>query len=150
MSPGLIEPSTVFILIPLIAIPIAAFMFASGAGKAFDEIGKGPLAMDHDLPDAGPAPVSKAIREAEIRQLLEAKAYRAEARGEEAIDVDRELAALLEAERTPDLGSDEGLRSEVRDLVIARNERRERAGKKALDVEKEIDRQLADLEDLGQ
>jgi hypothetical protein len=48
------------------------------------------------------------------------------------------------------LGEDEELRDEVRALVIARNERRGRAGKKPLDVEKEIERQLRELENLGQ
>ena len=151
MPPFAFEPGTIFILVPLLTIPIATFMFAAGAGKALKEIGKGPLAIDEDLPKAGPAPVSKAIRESEIRQMLEAKAYRAETRGEKPINVDDELEALLASERSgPGLGADKGLRAEVRGLVIARNDRRERAGKKPLDVEKEIDRQLAELEDLGQ
>jgi hypothetical protein len=145
-----LDPGTVLIAVPLITIPIAALMFATGAGKALSEIGKGPLAMDHDFPAAGPAPVSKAIREAEIRQMLEGKAYRAEARGEKPIDVDRELSSILDAEKSPALANDRGLRAEVRSLVVARNARLERAGKKPLDVEMETDRRLAELEDLGQ
>ena len=39
---------------------------------------------------------------------------------------------------------------EVRQLVVARNERRQRQGKEPLDVEREIERQLRDLENLGQ
>jgi hypothetical protein len=145
-----IDAGTVLILVPLLTIPVAAILFASGAGKALKEIGKGPLAIDQDLPGAGPAPVTKAVREAEIRQMLEARSYRAEARGEAAIDVDAELEKLLAPERGAGLGGDQELRDEVRDLVIARNERRQRAGKEPLDVEAEIDRQLAELEDLGQ
>jgi hypothetical protein len=38
----------------------------------------------------------------------------------------------------------------VRSLVVARNERRVRQGKEPLDVEAEVERQLHDLEDLGQ
>ena len=39
---------------------------------------------------------------------------------------------------------------EVRQLVVARNERRVRQGKEPLEVEAEIERQLRDLENLGQ
>jgi hypothetical protein len=38
----------------------------------------------------------------------------------------------------------------VRQLVIARNERRVRQGKEPLDVDAEIERQLRELENLGQ
>jgi hypothetical protein len=38
----------------------------------------------------------------------------------------------------------------VRQLVVARNERRARQGKEPLDVDAEIERQLAELENLGQ
>ncbi len=40
--------------------------------------------------------------------------------------------------------------AEVRQLVIARNQRRERQGKEPLDVTEEIERQLRDLEGLGE
>src|ERR1044072_368513 len=103
-----LDPGTVLILIPLISIPIATLMFITGAGKALDEIGKGPMAMDHDVPAAGHAPASKAVREAEIRQFLEAKAYRAEARGEKPIDVEREMESLLAFERLTHLTSYDG------------------------------------------
>lgn len=76
----------------------------------------------------------------ELRQLLEAKAARAEARGEEPIDVEIELARL--AGQMP--VEDPGLRAEVRDLVIASNERRARRGQPLLDVEAEIERRLRD------
>lgn len=145
-----LDPGTALILVFLVTIPIAAFMFATGAGKALKEIGKGPLAIDRDESAASPAPVSKAIRESEIRQMLEARAYRAETRGGEPVDVERELRQLLAADVGPGLGQDPGLREEVRGLVIARNDRRLRAGKEPLDIEAEIDRALAELEDLGQ
>ena len=81
--------------------------------------------------------------------MLEAKSYRRRQRGEPAIDVEAELARLLDSPdgSAPDL--DRKLRAEVRELVVARNERRMRAGKEPLDVEAETERQLADLIGLG-
>ena len=144
----------ILIVVALLAIPFAAIAFATGAGKALKEIGKGQFAIEQEFPSAGTGPVkpaSRAEREAEIRQMLEARAYRAERRGDEPVDVDAEMKKLLAAESGgPSLGDDEELRTEVTQLVIARNERRERAGKKALDVEKEVERQLRELENLGQ
>jgi hypothetical protein len=65
--------------------------------------------------------------------------------------VDAEVDKLLATGSSgPGLGADRGLREEVRQLVVARNERRQRQGKDPLDVEKEIERQLRDLENLGQ
>jgi hypothetical protein len=73
------------------------------------------------------------------------------ARGREALDVDAEVQKLLAAESGgPGLGADRELREEIRQLVVARNERRQRQGKEPLDVEQEIERQLRELENLGQ
>jgi hypothetical protein len=142
------------LLIVLVAIPVAALSFL-GAGTAFKQIGKGPLSIEQDLPQKGsgaPAPISPAMREAEIRQLLEAKAYRQGQRGEEPLDVDAELERLLAEERAPAgrLRADAQLVAEVRQLVEASNARRIRMGKEPLDVDSEVERQLADLESLGQ
>ena len=91
------------------------------------------------------------MREAEIRQLLEAKAYRQSSRGEAPLDVEAELERLTDrAERPRPRGEDPALREEVRQLVVARNERRLRQGKEPLDVEAEVERQLRELENLGQ
>ena len=79
--------------------------------------------------------------EKEIRQMLEAKSARREARGQAPLDVEAELAALTR----PAGARDEALREEVRQLVVARNERRQRQGKAPLDVESEVERQLRDL-----
>ena len=73
--------------------------------------------------------------------MLEAKSARREARGEEPLDVDAEVAALTAGSAE----NDPALREEVRQLVIARNERRQRQGKEPLDVEAEIERQLRSL-----
>jgi hypothetical protein len=150
-----VDSGTVLILVVLAALPIGALIFAMGAGNALKQIGKGDLAIDPDSTRGSGGPVSApatsgAVREEEIRQMVEARSYRREARGESPLDVDAEVEKLLAPERSRGLGGDESLRAEVRGLVIARNDRRERQGKKPLDVEKEVDRQLSELENLGQ
>ena len=136
-------------------IPIALLTFAMGAKNALNEVGKGQFAVEFesDLPSKvtdSDAESSPAAREAEIRQFLEAKAYRQRERGEAPLDVDAELKRLLaERPRVPS-GVDPHLAEEVRQLVVARNERRARQGKEPLDVDEEVARQLRDLENLGQ
>jgi hypothetical protein len=148
-----VDNGSVIIVIVLVALPVAAIVFAMSAGKAFDQIGKGPLSIEPDSDrgegggSSGP-PISPAQREAEIRQMIEARSYRREARGEAALDIDAEVSKQLAA--SPPAGGDAALRDEVRQLVVARNERRVRRGEPGLDVEAEIDRQLRDLEGLGQ
>ena len=144
----------ILIIVVLGALPIGAIVFATGAGNALGQIGKGDLAMDHDLQKSSggsSAPASGAEREEEIRQMVTARSYRREARGEKPLDIDAEVEKLL----TPaggggGLGADPELREEVRTLVVASNQRRERQGKKALNVDKEVERQLRELENLGQ
>jgi hypothetical protein len=149
-----VELGTVLILVVLVALPIGAVAFAMGAGNALKQIGKGDFAIEQEMPQrggSGAPPVSSAVREEEIRQMVEARSYRRVARGEEALDVDAEVEELLKpVGGSGGLGYDEDLRDEVRQLVVARNERRKRQGKEALDVEKEIERQLSELENLGQ
>lgn len=141
------------LLIVLVAIPVAALSFL-GAGAAFGQIGKGPLAIEQELPhrEPGPAPISPQLREAEIRQLLEAKAYRQITRGEQPLDVEAELQRVLAEERDTGRGlqADAQLVAEIRDLVEASNARRIRMGREPLDVEAEVQRQLGELDDLGQ
>jgi hypothetical protein len=153
MSLAAIELGTVLVLVVVVALPLGALAFALGAGNALRQIGKGGFAMEHDMPQ-GPraaAPISREAREQEIRQMVEARSYRREARGEKALDIDAEVEKLLKpAAGSGALAHDQGLREEVRQLVVARNERRKRQGKKALDVEEEIERQLSELENLGQ
>jgi hypothetical protein len=149
-----IGTGTVLILIVLAALPIGAVVFAMGAGNALKQIGKGDLAIEPDMPSGGSsggsAPVSAEVREQEIRQMVQARSDRAEARGSAPIDVDAEVERLLAPERGAGPGADPGLREEVRQLVIARNERRVRQGKEELDVDAEVERQLRELENLGQ
>ena len=151
-----ISQGDVILIVFFLAIPVAAIAFAAGAGNALRQIGKGQFSVDFesDMPQAmrdSDAEASTAVREDEIRQLLEAKAYRQSARGEAPLDVDTELGRLLDEERAaPATSEDPQLREEVRQLVIARNARRRRQGKEPLDVDAEIERQLRELENLGQ
>jgi hypothetical protein len=117
--------------------------------KTWDDFGKGRLVMDRDAAgDSGPgtgSAVPVAERDAEIRQLLEARNDRRIRRGEPPIDVEQELARLT-APAPPTI--DPALREEIRQLVVARNHRRVRAGKPPLDVEAEIEREIAGLSGL--
>ena len=149
----------VILIIVFVTIPIAAIAFIANAGSAFKSIGKGGLSVEFEsdtpqpgLTDSGAGASEAAINEAELRQMLEAKAYRQEARGETPLDVDDELAKALAEQRSPASpgGDDAQLRAEVRQLVTARNDRRARQGKEPLDVEAEVERQLRELENLGQ
>lgn len=151
MAVAAIDPGSVMILVVVLSLPVAGLIFALGAGDAFRSIGKGPMSIDQDFLQSGDssAPVSAAMREEEIRQLVTARSYRREQRGESALDVEAEVERLLEVSR-PNLAGDAALVEEVRQLVIARNARRERRGENALDVEDEVERQLRELETLGQ
>src|SRR5690348_1901738 len=123
------------IVVSLLGIA-GALVAAVGSGRLYDQVGKGAFSLDRDE-GSGPAPDSPAARaEAaeEIRQLVEAKSARREARGEPPLDVEAEVAELLRPQ-----GVDAGLRDEVRQLVIARNERRIARGEEPLDVEAEVD-----------
>jgi hypothetical protein len=125
---------------------VAAIVSLRYMGGLYDGIGKGAFSLDEpDRPlGGGPPPGSPqalAEAQAEIRQLVEAKSARREARGEAPLDVEAEIAALT----GPAPVADDALREEVRQLVIARNERRLRKGEEPLDVEAEVDRQLRDL-----
>jgi hypothetical protein len=132
---------TVVIVLAVVAVVVAAASYW-GSGRLYGGLGKGGFGMDHDEGRAAPAasPQSAEAQE-EIRQMLEAKSARREARGEAPLDVEAELAALNRAEPA----GDPALREEVRQLVVARNERRARQGKEPLDVEAEVERELRDL-----
>jgi hypothetical protein len=132
----------------LIAIAVAAAVVACvsyvGSGAIYRGLGRTGLSLDE--PDLRPSPLPgtaawDAEAEADLRQLLEAKSARREARGQPALDVEAELAALSSSSSQ----ADPALREEVRGLVEATNERRVRRGRPPLDVEREVDRRLRDL-----
>lgn len=145
---------TLIWIVAAVAAIVAIFTLA-GTAKSYREIGGAGLARD----DLDPARSATADRDAEIRQLLEARNARRERRGEAPLDVEAQLAALttpaapldveaqLGALTTPAAPAavDKQLREEIRDHVTARNARRVRAGDEPLDVEAEIERQLRDL-----
>ena len=144
----------VILVIVLVAIPVAALSFV-GSGEAFKQIGRGPLSIEQDFPQraaGGPsAPISAEVREAEIRQFLEAKSYR------------RASAARSRSTSTPSSSGSSPTRApparSCRRHAARRrgpragrglNARRIRMGREPLDVEAEVERQLTELESLGQ
>lgn len=131
---------------------LAAVTYIAGSAKAYEEIGKPMFVMDSDMPDTAYRgdEGSKAEREAEIRQMLEARAHRQRERGEAPIDVDAEVEKALRTPLAVPTGTDPGLVTEVRQMVEARNARREAKGEAPLDVDAEVARRLAELENLGQ
>jgi hypothetical protein len=130
---------TVIIVVSVVAVLLAAFSYV-GSGRMYRSIGAGDLVMERERTTA-PAAADSAVAREEIRQLLEAKSARREARGEAPLDVEAELEALTRASPA----HDPELREEVRQLVVARNERRRRQGKEPLDVEVEVERQLREF-----
>ena len=149
-----VDNGMILIVVMLVVIPIAALAFAT-VGSALKTLGKGRWAIEQEMPakrSLGPAaPIDRRAQEAEVRQMVEAKSYRRQQRGQPPLDVEGEVERLLNPpEPAPGAGLDRELREEVRQLVVARNERRMRQGKSPLDVEAEVERQVADLENLGQ
>jgi preprotein translocase subunit SecF len=141
---------TIIIVVSVLAVAIAAISYW-GSGGIYSGLGReGGLEMRREA-DSGSADSAEAREE--IRQMVEAKSARREARGEEPLDVEAELASLTRLAPTAENDNarghrplaDRGLREEVRQLVIARNERRERQGREPLDVDAEIERQLRSL-----
>ena len=128
----------IIIGVSVIAV-IAATVSYWGSGRIYTGLGRSDLEMERDR---AAAPATAEETQEEIRQMLEAKSRRREARGEQPLDIDAELASLTAP--SPGTG-DPALREEVRQLVLARNARRARQGKEPLDVEAEIERQLRDL-----
>jgi hypothetical protein len=136
------EAFTYMIWIVVVLGSLAAVITLATSGKNYEQIGKGGLFNDEDGPRASPHAAiasSGAERDAEIRQLLEARNLRRARRGEQPQDVETELAALTRP------AIDAGLLGEIRDLIEARNARRIRQGREPLDVEAEVARRLDDL-----
>jgi hypothetical protein len=132
---------------------VMSVVFLVSRGSMYDQIGQGGLMGDLE-PDSqasvltADSPAARAERELEIRQMLSARSERLVGRGQPALDIDAEVARLLQgqpAERSAE-AHDAGLSAEVRQLVVARNERRARQGLEPLDVEAETARTLAELD----
>ena len=126
--------------VPVFGI-VMGFICLVTSGRLWRDIGKSHMLMEKDN-ERQPPPESAAAlseRDAEIRQLLQARNELRQRRGAATVDVEQELARL----KTPTV--DPALREEIREHVVARNHRRERAGKPALDVEVEVERVIAGL-----
>lgn len=145
LAVGATEFSVVLLLVLIVVVPIATIAFAR-SGRGYDEIGKGRFAVDFDE-NTEPSP------QEEVRQLVEAKAYRQAQRGETPVDVEAEIERLLTGEPSADQSPAPksmdpetlAIRAEIRQVVIAGNERRERRGEEPLDVEAEVDRMLEEF-----
>jgi hypothetical protein len=150
LAPAAIEldKGTVLVAITVIVLPIAAIAFAR-SGSAWGDLGKGPFSIGQESPPpptgSDSAAAVDAVRAAEVRQMIEAKSYLRQRRGGTPIDVEAEVALVLESVSAGGEGIREELWTEVRQMVLARNERRLRRGEAPLDVEAETQRQLADF-----
>ncbi len=133
---------TVLFAVVIVASVVAVVTLAMSR-DAYREIGRGGLDMERRRPSAPAAPSSPAERDAEIRQMLQARNERRARRGHAPLDVDAEVARLTSARGRAEV--DPALREEVREMVRARNARRARRGQPPLDVEVEMERQLRDL-----
>jgi hypothetical protein len=135
------EGAFAIVLFVVVGVAVVAAVWAlATSSRSYEQIGRGGMSIGDDgaaRPAAGPG--DAAIREAEIRQMLEARNARRIARGEAPLDIDAELRSLTAPAVDP------GLREEVRTLVEARNARRVARGEEPLDVEAETDRQLREL-----
>jgi hypothetical protein len=126
------------------------FLFTRGSDSMYDHIGQGGISRDSEYgggaaSQGSDSPAARAEQEHEIRQMLGARSERLVRRGLPALDIEAEMARLLEPGMKPD-GREPALVEEVRQLVRARNERRERQGLEPLEVEAEVQRTLAELD----
>jgi hypothetical protein len=122
------EEAFAIVLFVVVGVAVVAAIWALvTSGGAYDRIGGGEMSLDR--------PDTPAEREAEIRQMLEARNVHRATRGEALLDIEAEYRALADPE----------LRDEVRALVEARNARRVARGEEPLDVEVEVERRLREL-----
>ena len=140
-------PFVVFGAVAFSVVMSLAFLLTRES--AHDQIGAGGLSRDGEVgePAMAAAPESaagRAERELEIRQMLGARSARLVRAGKPPLDIEAELARLLEP--SPADESEPGLNEEVRQLVVARNERRVRQGLEPLEVDAEVARTLAEFD----
>jgi len=158
---GMAENGLSYVVFGTVAFSVVMsllFLLTRGSGSMYDQIGQGGLSSeggsgggpieDRSAPEPD-SPAGRAEREREIRQLLSARSERLVRKGLPALDIDAEVARLLEpAQPDPQSagGHEVGLAEEVRQLVVARNERRARQGLQELDVQDEVARTLDELD----
>jgi hypothetical protein len=150
---GIAENGLSFVVFGTVAFSVVMSLLFAVTRKTdsmYDHIGQGGISRESDyggggLASAPDSPAGQAEREQEIRQMLGARSERLVRSGQPALDIDAELARLLEPVRGP-AAHESGLLDEVRQLVVARNERRARQGLEPLDVEAEVTRTLSELD----
>jgi hypothetical protein len=138
------------VVLSVLAMLVVLVLSDGGATgrSAYDQIGQGEMSRDSDASERAStlalgSPSERAEQEREIRQMLSARSERLVRSGKPALDIDAELARLLQPQQR---SHDAGLIEEVRQLVTARNERRTRKGMQELDVDHEIQRTLQELD----
>lgn len=136
MAPGF---DIVVIAVVVLAV-IVGVLLTLGSRDLYDQIGEGDL--DRDSGGVSGTTSASAVRDEEIRQMLDARNARRLAKGLEPLDVEQEIRRLHDAVAPT---GDQELRDEVRQLVEARNARRVAKGQEPLDVEEETERRLRAL-----
>lgn len=126
------------------AVGVAGAVVALVLGRrTWEDYGRNHLLMDRDPAQPSGGSVAALVeRDAEIRQMLEARNARRRRRGEPELDIEEYLPPPTPLTAP---AVDDELRAEIQDLVIARNHRRVRQGKPPLDIEAEVARQIAAL-----
>ncbi len=127
-------------------------------GSLYDHIGRdGDYSSPTPRPEPQPgSPAAVAERDLEVRQMLQARNERRARSGQAPLDLDAELARLLDAPAGGPSAEESGqaqaarhdpeLVEELRQLAQARNQRRIRRGEPPLDVRAEVERALAELD----
>jgi hypothetical protein len=144
---GVVQAAFAIVLFVVVGVGIVAAVVAlATSGRSYGQIGRGGMSIGEDRPLRPPSAAGGTLtagqaaeREAEVRQMLEARNARRVRRGEAEGDVEAELRELLRP------AADPGLEAEVRELVVARNNRRVARGQEPLDVEAEVARRLREL-----
>ncbi len=140
------EPITVVVVGAVVLFVLVGIGSTMTGGSLYDKIGEGGLSTGPSITPPTNTPQGQAEQELEIRQMLQARSERLVRKGEQPLDIDAELAHLLQPSGTTVGKHDVGLTEEVRQLVVARNERRVRSGEEPMDVEAEVARTLAELD----
>jgi hypothetical protein len=144
------EPITLVVVGAVVLFVLVGIGSVMAGGSLYDKIGEGGLSAGPSSPLPSSSPQAAAEQELEIRQMLRARSERRVRNGEPALDIDAELAQLIQpADGGGPGGRDAGLTEEVRQLVLARNERRVRSGEEPMDVEAEVRRTLDELDPQG-
>src|SRR5271167_1331007 len=102
-------PIVVFGAVAFSVVMAVAFLLTgrrSPGGTIYDQIGQGGLSGEADMSGAQPihdrrspadAPAAQLEREREVRQMLSARSERLVRKGQPALDIDAEVARLLQA-----------------------------------------------------